>query len=249
MVQFCWNNSDQINLMKSNIHIKNRVKVYKKEKNKIYFKKIDLKINKKNFSLIDLGCAAGSFIKYVNNSKKNENNFFVGVEKESSLIKLSKIKNIKNSKIIKKDFTKKNFKIKKRFDYVTCLGTINLFIDIENVFKNFFKLCKKNGRIFVYDIFNKDPINTRLYVNFEGEGKKWINQFNCHSEANIKKICKKINPKSKVFFHEMNFKNLTVKKKNFPNLTSYTQKIRNKVYFVSPYNQILTFKILEIINK
>jgi hypothetical protein len=42
MVQFCWNNSDQINLMKSNIHIKNRVKVYKKEKNKIYFKKIDL---------------------------------------------------------------------------------------------------------------------------------------------------------------------------------------------------------------
>ena len=231
---------------------KSRLTTYKKEKKKVYFQRLSFKIKKNNFSLIDLGCAAGSFINYLNKTKKNENNYFLGVEKEKFLLKLQtskKLMKLKNIQLINRDFTKKNFKIEKKFDYVTCLGTINLFNEIESCFRTMFKLCKKKGKIFIYDIFNDDPINIRLSVNFENDNKKkWNNQFNCFSEAHVKKICKKINPNSNIFFQELNFTNINVKKKKFPSLNSYTKKIDKKTFFISPYNQILPFKILEISN-
>ncbi len=46
----------------------------------------------------------------------------------------------------------------------------------------------------------------------------------------------------------MDFSGIRVKKKKYPKLTSYTKKIDNENVFISPYNQILPFKILEIKN-
>ena len=113
-----------------------------------------------------------------------------------------------------------------------------------------FRLCKKDGKIFIYDIFNSDPINLRLSVNYESENEnKWHTQFNCFSEEYMKKVSKKINSKSKILFHKMNFEGINVKKNKYPKLNSYTKKIDNKNFFISPYNQILPFKILEIQNK
>jgi ubiquinone/menaquinone biosynthesis C-methylase UbiE len=155
----------------------------------------------------------------------------------------------KNVQLINRDFTKKHFKIVKKFDYVTCLGTINLFNEIESIFSTMFKLCKKNGKIFIYDIFNDDPVNIRSSINFDDDNnKKWYSQFNCFSQSHVKKICKKINPKSNILFQELIFTNINVKKKKFPSLNSYTKKIDKKTFFISPYKQILPFKILEITN-
>jgi len=236
----------------SSIHKKNQILTYKKRKKKLYFEKLNLKINKKNFSLIDLGSASGDFIYFLNENRKNKDNFFYGIEKENYLINLSKIKKkkIKNIFFIKKDFSKKKFSLKKKFDYVTCLGTINLFDNIKDIIKTMFRLCKKNGKIFIYDIFNDDPINLRSSVNFELENdKKWHTQFNCFSKIYIKNLCKKINSKSKLTFYKMDFKGVYVKKNKYPKLNSFTKKIGNNNTFISPYNQILPFQILEIQNK
>ena len=230
------------------IHKKNQIYAYKKKKKKLYFDEINSKIIKKNFSLIDLGSASGDFIFFLDNCRKNQNNLFCGIEKEKYLINLLKSKKNKNISFIKDDFSKKTFRLNKKFDYVTCLGTINLFDDIKDIIKTMFRLCKKDGKIFIYDIFNDDPINLRLGINYELENdNKWHTQFNCFSEEYVKKICKKINSKSKILFYKMNFKGISVKKRKYPKLTSYTQKIDNKNFFISPYNQILPFKILEIL--
>lgn len=232
--------------------INSNIQTYKKAKKKVYFQKLNSKIKKKNFSLIDLGCAAGGFIDYLNKSKKNENNYFLGVEKNKFLLKMQiaeKLMKQKNVQLINRDFTKKHFKIVKKFDYVTCLGTINLFNEIESIFSTMFKLCKKNGKIFIYDIFNDDPVNIRSSINFDDDNnKKWYSLFNCFSQSHVKKICKKINPKSNILFQELIFTNINVKKKKFPSLNSYTKKIDKKTFFISPYKQILPFKILEITN-
>ena len=231
------------------IHKKNQIFSYKKKKKKHYFEKLNSKIIKKNFSLIDLGTASGDFMFFLDSFRKNQKNEFYGVEKEKYLIDFSKLNKNKKIHFINKDFTKKNFKLNKKFDYVTCLGTINLFDNVTHLFKKMFKLCNKNGKIFIYDIFNDDPVNLRLKVNYELEKKSiWHTQFNCFSEKYIKELCKKINPKSKILFYKMNFKGINVKKKKYPTLTSYTKKIDNKNFFISPYNQILPFKILEIQN-
>ena len=44
--------------------------IYKKEKKKVYFQKLNFKIKKKNFSLIDLGCALEVLLDYLNKIKK-----------------------------------------------------------------------------------------------------------------------------------------------------------------------------------
>ena len=231
------------------IHKKNQILAYKKGINKLYFHKINTKITKKKFTLLDLGTASGEFIFYLDNKRNKQDNLFYGVEKEKFLIEYSKSHRKKNIFFVNADFTKKKFNLNKKFDYVTCLGTINLFDDIQELFKKMFSHCKKDGKIFIYDIFNDDPINLRLKVNYELEkNNKWHTQFNCFSEIYIKKICKKINPKSKVLFFKMNFDKVHVKKKKYPQLRSYTKKIGNKNLFISPYNQILPFKILEIQN-
>ena len=231
------------------IHKKNQILSYKKKKKKHYFERLNLKITKKNFSLIDLGTASGDFMFFLDSFRKNQKNEFYGVEKEKYLINFSKFNKNKNIHFINADFTKKKFKLNKKFDYVTCLGTINLFDDVSYLFKRMFKLCNKNGKIFIYDIFNDDPVNLRLKVNYEFEkNDKWHTQFNCFSEKYTKDLCKKINPNSKVLFHKIDFKGINVKKNKYPKLTSYTKKIDNKNFFISPYNQILRFKILEIQN-
>ena len=231
------------------IQKKNQIFSYKKKKKKLYFEKLNSKITKKNFSLIDLGTASGDFMFFLDSFRKNQNNIFYGVEKEKYLIDFSNQNKNKKVTFINADFTKKNFRINKKFDYVTCLGTINLLDDIKHLFKKMFKLCNKKGKIFVYDIFNDDPINLRLKVNYELEKNNiWHTQFNCFSKIYIKKLCKKINPNSKILFHKMNFEGIHVKKNKYPKLTSYTKTIDNKRVFISPYNQILPFKILEIQN-
>ena len=213
------------------IYKKNQILSYKKKKKKLYFEKLNSKIVKKNFSLIDLGAASGDFMLFLDSIRKNQNNIFYGVEKEKYLINLSKLNKNKKIFFINTDFTKKRFKLNKKFDYVTCLGTINLFDDVKYLFKKMFKLCKKNGQIFIYDIFNDDPINLRLKVNYELEKNNiWHTQFNCFSEKYIKELCKKINPKSKVLFHKMDFSGIRVKKKSILNLLRIQKKLIMKMF-------------------
>ena len=58
----------------------------------------------------------------------------------------------------------------------------------------------------------------------------------------------KINPKAKINFKKINFNKINVKKEKYPSLRSYTAKVKGVNYFISPYNQILNFKILTIKN-
>ena len=225
---------------------KNRIFSYKKKKTKIYFHKIEKIITKKNFSLVDLGSASGHFINFIDQKKKNKKNTFLGIEKQKYLLDLS-VNSNPNIRFIKKDFSKKSFKLDKKFDYVTCLGTINLFNNIERILLNIFKLSKKNGKILIYDIFNNKPINVRTSFNIEGD-HQWHNCQNYYSKQHVIDICKKINPLANLRFYDVSFQNLKVKMDPKFILRSHTAIVNNKVKFISPFNQILNFKILEIHN-
>ena len=89
------------------IHKKNQINAYRKRKRKLYFEKLNSKINKKNFSLIDLGSASGDFIFFLDSYRKNKNNLFYGMEKENYLINLAKSNKNRNITFIKSDFSKK----------------------------------------------------------------------------------------------------------------------------------------------
>ena len=106
--------------------------------------------NKKGIKLLDVACASGDFIYYLNRSKNNLT--LSGLDYAPELLKLAKKKN--PSTLFYKGNLKNNINLKKKFDYVTCLGTMSAFDNWHNPMKNLFNFCKKGGFIIFYDPIN-----------------------------------------------------------------------------------------------
>ena len=233
--------------MKKNIYKLNN-NIYLKEKKKVkeYFKKIYLLIKKNNknkkISIVDVGCASGDFLSFLKSRIKIDESF--GIDYSKLLIKKGKRKS--DFKFINKDISK-NFDISKKFDFVTCLGTLSIFDDITTPLNNIFRLSKKGGFIFIFDIVNDHDVNVLMrYQNRKVNEKKWYSAFNYISKKDYIKKIKKINPKSKIKLLPFNI-NINIKKTNNP-MVAWTTKINNKTKIIVGTNQILNFNIISIKN-
>ena len=227
---------------KKNLYIKNN-KVYLKKKTSIkdYFieiKKIIEKSKIKKKLVIDVACASGDFISYL---RKNRNLEIEGLDYSSKLLKIAKLKN-PNLKFYKRDLNQ-NINLKKKFDIVTCLGTMTAFDNWEKPLSNLFKLCKKSGTILLYDPINIYNINTLL--RYEKNGK-WISGFNLFSKKRIFNLIKKNNKNAKIKFRRFYLK--TFLKKTNDSMRAWTIRLNKKNRIMVGTSQILDFHIIEIKN-
>ena len=228
-------------IRKKNNYIKNN-KTYLNKKIfiKEYFKKIEKIIpNKNRLELIDIACASGDFIYYLNKTKKNI--VLSGLDYSPKLLKLAK-KKINTARFFNRNL-KNKINLNKKFDFVTCLGTMTAFDDWKIPVKNLFKLCKKNGVIILYDPINIYNIDTILRYK---KDKKWLSGFNLFSKETITKYFKKINQKCKIKFIEFTLKTNLKKEKN--KMKAWTTKIDNKKRVMVGTSQILDFHIIKIKN-
>lgn len=230
-------------MIKKNQYIKNNTTYLKKKIIiKDYFKEIKKillkKYKNKEISLVDVACASGDFLYFLKSNKKFQ---LTGIDYSEKLLKLAKIKN-KDINFQKIDL-KKNNNFKKKFDVVTCLGTMTAFDDWKIPVKNLFKLCKKNGVIVLYDPINIYNIDTILRYKKDG---KWLSGFNLFSKKTITKYFKKINQKCKIEFIKFTLKTHLKKKKN--TMKAWTAKIENRKRVIVGTSQILDFHIIKIKN-
>lgn len=230
-------------MIKKNQYIKNNTTYLKKKIIiKDYFKeikKILLKEYKnKKISLVDVACASGDFLYFLKSIKNFQ---LTGIDYSENLLKLAKIKN-KDINFQNINIKKKN-NFKKKFDVVTCLGTMTAFDDWKIPVKNLFKLCKKNGVIILYDPINIYNIDTILRYK---KGEKWLSGFNLFSKETITKYFKKINQKCKIGFTKFTLKAHLKKKKN--TMKAWTTNIDNKKRVMVGTSQILDFHIIKIKN-
>jgi len=111
-------------------HIKNAKKLLSLFKNKL-----------RNKNILDYGCSYGYFL----NEAKKYSDKICGVEHSSYARKIASRKKLKI-------YSNEKFLIKKKFDFIFIVGTIEHLLDPEKVLRIFNKILRKNGIVIITTI-------------------------------------------------------------------------------------------------
>ncbi len=228
------------------------LKDIRKEKTKEYFKflykilKRNKKINSKNTNIIDIGCATGELIYYLKNKFKNAN--FYGLDVHPKLIDYAK----KDPDLSDVDFSVGNIINKprkehfKKYDIVLFIAVHSIWDDIDTWFSNLKKYAKKDSTIYIFGLFNPNPIDTFVKVRrSESKNKNLEPGWNLISIQTYKRYFKTKKIK-KYKFYPWEIK-IELPKNNNDLMRSYTQKIsKNKYQLTSGIGLIHTVRLLEI---
>ena len=157
------------------------LKDIRKEKTKEYFKFL-LKIlnknklihSKKNMKIIDIGCATGELIYFLKKRLKNAD--FFGLDVHPNLIKFAKKdKDLKDVNFSVGNIVNAPKRIHlKKFDIVLFIAVHSIWDDIDTWFSNLIKYVKKGGTIYIFGLFNPNPIDTFVKVRRSDSKKKTL---------------------------------------------------------------------------
>ena len=151
----------------------------------------------KNKSILDIGSANGELLYNLNKNYKSCE--LTGYELLPKLISTAR-KNLPYSIEIKKiDITKK-INISKKFDIIIVSGVISIFDNYEKPLKNLLKILNPKGQIYIFNHFNKYPIDVFIKYRTLKKNKHILQSgWNVHSIEGLKKFFSKNKKKCKVF--------------------------------------------------
>jgi trans-aconitate methyltransferase len=134
----------------------------------------------KNFNgtVLDIGCAQGTFLKHFKKTFPNSKVF--GVDTSKELIAKSKKININDSTFFTKDF----FDISDKYNLVFASGVLGYYDNQLKAINKMISLTKKNGKIFIFSHFNTMNIDTRVMFRNNFNNNKWepgLNSFSLHT--------------------------------------------------------------------
>jgi len=193
----------------------------------------------KNYELLDVGCANGELLYFLN--EKFRNIKFHGVDINDELIKHARKKLPANINLKTLDYNKKN-NLKKKFDIIICSGVIQIFDGLDIFFKNIKKNSKANSIFFIFGGFNEYDYDTIIgYKNLNAKINNYQSGWNIWSIKTIKKYFKK----KRVIKHRFEIK-FDVKKNRKNLIRSWTIKINNRRFFTNALLSIQNQMWLEI---
>jgi 2-polyprenyl-3-methyl-5-hydroxy-6-metoxy-1,4-benzoquinol methylase len=214
---------------------------YKKPKEsfKLLGKILSKRLNKKNYyNLLDIGCANGELLYFLNEKFNNLN--LTGVDIRGDLIGLAKKKLPSSINLIKKDFNKKQ-KLTKKYDIIIISGVISIFDRLDIIIQNIKKSCKKNYLIFFCGPFNEYNFDTLIaYKDLNSKIKTFQSGWNVWSIKTLQSFFKQ-----KIKRHPFNFK-LNLKKNKKDLMRSWTIKVDKKRYFTNALPILQNHMWLEI---
>lgn len=158
--------------------------------------------NKNN--ILDIGCAKGEFIYYLNKILKNSK--FTGIDYSQNLINEANksLNNFSNFTFI--NASGEDFNLEESFDVITLLGVLSYFDDLNSIFKNMHKHLKDNGKIFILGFFNKYDVDVRIQYRDNQRFANFESGWNYHSLNSIAKTIKELNMKiSNIYDFELSF--------------------------------------------
>ena len=168
-------------------------KEYFKKAFSILKEKCNLNLNS-DLSFLDIGCASGDFLRFINHSLENNRNIkFFGSDVMKELLDESKkrfpLGKFKNCDLSLNEFTIENsFKI--NFDVITMLSVHMIFDDLFWL-DNIVNSLKKNGKALIWGLFNPYPYDLVMRVKKSSENC-YQPGWNLHSKQTIAEHCKKL---------------------------------------------------------
>ena len=213
-----------------------------KESSKLLYKILKKRLSKtKNYELLDVGCANGELLYFLN--KKFSNINFHGVDVKSDLIKLAKKKLPSDINLSKIDYTQNLKKtLNKKFDIIICAGVISIFDNLDNFFKNIKKNMKKNTILLIFEQLNEYDYDVIIaYKDLNSKITNFQSGFNIWSIKTIKEYFKE----KKFVKHPFEIK-FDIKQNKKDLIRSWTTKINKKRYFINALLSIKNQMWLEI---
>jgi ubiquinone/menaquinone biosynthesis C-methylase UbiE len=216
--------------------------LYKKPKESVKFlqKILNKRLSsKKNYKVIDIGCANGELLYFLKKYNKNFN--LTGVDIKQNLLNKAKNNLPQDITLKKMDF---NTKIKsfEKFDIIICSGVIGIFDDLKVFFSNINKIKKKNSKFYFFGAYNDYTYDIKTkYVDLNMKKKVLQSGWNIWSIKTLKKHFGR--KKFKKHYFNMSF---DFKKNQNDLIRSWTIKIGNKRHFTNGLMLLLNQKWLEV---
>ena len=192
----------------------------------------------KTYNLLDIGCANGELLYYLNKNFKNVN--FHGVDIRTDLINLAKKKLPLKIKLEKLDYNKKLI-IKKKYDIIICSGVISIFDNLDIIMKNIKQSFTKNSYLYFFGSFNEYDFDTRVaYKDLNSKIKNFQSGWNLWSVKTIQSYFRK-----KIIKYPFEIK-INIKKNKRDLMRSWTIKVNNKLRFINAISLMQNQMWLEI---
>ncbi|HNX82601.1 MAG TPA: class I SAM-dependent methyltransferase [Candidatus Omnitrophota bacterium] len=195
-----------------------------------------------NPSILDIGCATGDYLWYLSMIHKDAR--FYGMDVMHKLMVTAKSR-LPQSVFFKGNIFTGQGLPSKKFDVVFMLGVHSIFDSHEPWINNLLKLVKSHGRIFVFGMFNPEPIDVLVKARYSITGKVWEPGWNVFSLLTLTHYLKKKKTKSSFIPWTIP---IDIKKNNKDTLRSWTFKDKQGARLVVNGTQVLHhFYLLEII--
>ena len=179
--------------------------------------------NKDKINIIDLGCADGKFLEFLD--KKLNFNKIVGIDFDKKLINEAKEKFFNGkTNFICADYSKFNKKLKD-FDIIIASGFYNIFSDPIKYLNKSLKYLNKKGNVFIFQRLNSYPIDTRYFTKVPGT-KKWKDERILYYYKDFLKHL----PKNRIKKQKKWNIDINIKKTNNP-FSTYVIKTKNNKRF------------------
>lgn len=194
--------------------------------------------------VLDIGCAAGSFLDYF--KKLYPNAIIDGLDIVPDLLEKAR-KKVQSAHFVQGDISGFISELGlKKYDAVFMSGVHSIFDDLEPVFDNIVSLLKSNGRAYVFGIFNPEPLDVIIRSRRSNTTDAWEKGWNLFSIDSVSHLLAAKNLK----YHFKEFLiSIDIKKHEDDPLRSWTvdlaggkKIIQNGLQLVHP------FYLLEIIN-
>lgn len=167
---------------------------------------------KKNFSVLDIGCAQGGFINIL--KQKNKKFSYLGVDYNEEMLTIAKKEHPKHRFINIKKNDYSNY-INKKFDLVIVFGILHLNKEWKKIIKEAYKLSKK---YLIFDLRESNKaINKNIYLNL-GDNRKKI-PYNIIKQSKVDNFLNK------------EFKNKKILKVSYTGLPSKYSNYKSKITF------------------
>ncbi|EKD69888.1 MAG: hypothetical protein ACD_46C00708G0002 [uncultured bacterium] len=216
------------------------------ENPKEMFKRIVSIIKKNNLpddiSILDVGCATGEFICYLRTQFPSGR--YTGIDVSESMVQQARNKMPTETWKCQDILTVPNT-LKTQHDIVLCIGTIQIFDNIETPIDNLLSVVKVGGSLYIAGIFNAHSVDViTRYRKSCADVTDWSSGWNMFSMQTYEKILSKHNAISWVW-HEFAMPH-DIQETNDPMRTWTIKTEKTPFQLVNGASLLINIKILEI---
>lgn len=146
----------------------------------------------RRIDVLDVGCATGAFLHHLLQTDEVEVGAAVGADLFAPFLEQARA-HVPGAEFVERSLLDLEG-WDRTFDVCTCLGTLNLFDDLEEPLRNLLSRLRPGGALVVWDVVNDDAVDLLVRWRHSDREEPWQRGWNLHSMATWTRLLAEIAP-------------------------------------------------------